>query len=284
MQMVENFQGKGHHLYMDNFYTSPTLFFSLWDVGIGACGTLRCNRIGVATSIKNPPTKLKKGDIISEKKENLMFLKWKDKREVTLLTTLHDDATIMKRRRTSSVVGGYEEIVKPQAIEQYNKYMGGVDKLDQYLSYYNFNRRTKKWWRKAFLSLLDISITNAYILYSHSVQEGRKMTLIQFRIQLAKELLMETSQTVLPPSSSRIRTFQQSSLPPSACLTERHFPDKLPSRSNGQPGQRNCVVCSSKCGRPRKTTTYFCKKCGVGLCVVPCFELYHTKVNPGRYI
>ena len=43
-----------------------------------------------------------------------MFLKWKDKREVTLLTTLHDDATIMKRRRTSSVVGGYEEIVKPQ--------------------------------------------------------------------------------------------------------------------------------------------------------------------------
>ena len=155
----------------------------------------------------------------------------------------------MKRRRTSFVVGGYEEIVKPQAIEQCNKYMGGVDKLDQYL------RHTKKWWRKAFLSLLDISITNAYILYSHSVQEGRKMALIQFRIQLAKELLMETSQTVLPPSSSRIRTFQQSSLPPSVRLTERHFPDKLPSRSNGQPGQRNCVVCSSKCGRPRKKTT-----------------------------
>ena len=75
MQMVENFQGKGHRLYMDNFYTSPTLFSSLWDVGIGACGTLRCNCIGVPTSIKNPPTKLKKGDIISEKKENLMFLK-----------------------------------------------------------------------------------------------------------------------------------------------------------------------------------------------------------------
>ena len=87
MQMVENFQDKGHHLYMDNFYTSPTPFSSLWDVGIGACGTVRCNRIGVPTSIKNPPTKLKKGDIISEKKENLMFLKWKDKREVTLLTT-----------------------------------------------------------------------------------------------------------------------------------------------------------------------------------------------------
>ena len=68
MQMVENFQGKGHHLYMDNFYTSPTLFSSLLHVGIGACGTLRCNRIGVPTSIKNPPTKLKKGDIISKKK------------------------------------------------------------------------------------------------------------------------------------------------------------------------------------------------------------------------
>ena len=30
---------------------------------------------------------------------------------------------------------------KPTAIEEYNKYMSGVDRLDQFLSYYSFNRR-----------------------------------------------------------------------------------------------------------------------------------------------
>ena len=91
MQMVENFQHKGHHLYMDNFYTSPSLFLALWEVGIGACGTLRCNRVGVPSSIKNNQ-KMKKGDIITEKDSNLLFVKWKDKREVTILTTIHDDS------------------------------------------------------------------------------------------------------------------------------------------------------------------------------------------------
>jgi len=50
----------------------------------------------------------------------------------------------MKRRRSKSRVGGYKEVVKPKAIEEYNKYVSNVDRLDQHLSYYNFNRRTKK--------------------------------------------------------------------------------------------------------------------------------------------
>ncbi len=40
---------------------------------------------------------------------------------------------------------------------------------------------------------------------------------------------------------------------PSARLVERHFPDKVPSRQNGKPGQRNCVVCSSKAGKQPHT-------------------------------
>jgi hypothetical protein len=38
-----------------------------------------------------------------------------------------------------------------------------------------------------------------------------------------------------------------------------------------------CLVCSSR--GQRKTTVYKCAKCDVGLCVVPCFADYHTKVN-----
>ena len=34
----------------------------------------------------------------------------------------------------------------------------------------------------------------------------------------------------------------------------------------------------------RNTTTYHCKQCKVVLRVVPCFELYHTYIDPTRYL
>ncbi len=122
---------------------------------------------------------MKKGEMISVSKGSLLFVKWKDKRDVSLLTNIHDASTIVKKRRSKSGVGGYEETVKPTAIEEYNKYMSGVDRLDQFLSYYNFNHRTNKWWQKAFFCLLDIAIYNSFVLYSKSKQDHRKLS--QFR-------------------------------------------------------------------------------------------------------
>lgn len=284
MQLTEGYQGKNHHLYVDNFYTSPTLFTSLWNASTGACGTLRCNRAGTPGIIKKPP-KMSKGDIITHRNGQLFFLKWKDKREVTVCTTIHDDSLVTKRRRTSSVPGGFEEISKPVAVEEYNHFMGGVDKMDQLLSYYGFSRRTFKWWRKAFFNLFDMAIINAYILYTLSAQDNRKLSHLHFRIELAKQLLHEASHPVQSSSSQLLTSHSsQASLSRAARLTERHFPDKVSARSNGTPGQRDCAVCSGTRGRRRKTTTYCCKQCGVGLCIVPCFELYHTKVDPARYL
>ena len=263
MKLLEKLHNKGHHLYVDNFYSSPTLFISLRKVGIGACGTLRCNKRGTPNEIKRPATKMSKGDIITAASDGILFLKWKDKREVTILTTIHDNSTISKRRRTRSAPGGFEDVFKPHAIEQYNRYMGGVDKMDQYLSYYGFPRRTFKWWRKAFFSLLDVAIVNAYILYSLSSQTGKKLSHMQFRVQLAKQLLVEASHFIsssnehLGSQSSQSSLSSTSSLPPISRLTERHFLGKIPPRANGNPGQRDCIVCSKKKeeeGKPPPTT------------------------------
>ena len=114
--------------------------------------------------------------------------------------------------------------------------MGGVDKQDQFLSYYGFSRRTVKWWNKVFF----------------------------------------------PASPELLGT--PSPLQPAARLTERHFLEKVPSRANGKQSQHVCAVCSFKKGRKRRTTVYQCSKCGIGCCVVPCFELFHTKTDPLRYL
>ena len=64
----------------------------------------------------------------------MLFLKWKDKREVSLLTTIHDDNSVLKERHSRLASGGTEEISKPYAIDQYNKFMGEDDKQDRFLS------------------------------------------------------------------------------------------------------------------------------------------------------
>ena len=108
---------------------------------------------------------------------------------VTLLSTLDEGGVSTTRRRSKHGVDGFVERVKPLLVQLY-KYMGGVDKCDQLLTYYRFKHRTVKWWRIAFIRLIDIAIVNAYILYAMSNQQQRKLNHQQFRVQLAKELLL----------------------------------------------------------------------------------------------
>ena len=59
--------------------------------------------------------------------DSLLYMKWRDKREVLMLSTFHDDTFIEKRWRTCLASDGVEMIEKPSVVE-YNLHMGGVDK------------------------------------------------------------------------------------------------------------------------------------------------------------
>ena len=65
-------------------------------------------------------------------------------------------------------------------------------------------------------------------------------------------------------------------------LIGRHFTEYVPPTKKSEP-TRICVVCCSRI-RPdgkkvRKETRFCCLQCDVGLCAVPCFKDYHTKVD-----
>ena len=277
LKLLENLENRGHHVYMDNYYTSPSLFQNLRHLGFGACGTIRTNRHGVPDEIK---AKLQKGEIVSKMiDDDVMALKWMDKRPVAMLTTVHDDSVVTKQRRTRAVQGGVEDVRKPVVVERYNEFMGGVDTGDQLLSYYGFSHRTLKWWRRAFFHLIEVAIVNAYIMYLTTPCEGRRLTHKEFRIQLAKELLMDTV-----TDDAEAHSCGPHPKPPLFRLTGRHFPAKVGLTPSGRPSQPDCIVCSRKKGNGRKSTTYKCKQCDLPMCVVPCFELYHTKSNPERYL
>ena len=52
--LTNDFQGKHHHIFFDNFFTSLELIQDLKEVGIYACGTARKNRRGFPDQLQNP--------------------------------------------------------------------------------------------------------------------------------------------------------------------------------------------------------------------------------------
>ncbi|KAJ8316059.1 hypothetical protein KUTeg_006073 [Tegillarca granosa] len=71
-------------------------------------------------------------------------------------------------------------------------------------------------------------------------------------------------------------------------LIGRHFPTQiLQIEGAKKPKQtKACVACNKRKGggdRKRKETRFMCKTCEKSLCLVRCFEIYHTRKNY-RYI
>ena len=249
LELVKDLAGKGHHIYFDNFYTSPQLCKLLFTDGFGSCGTVRLDRKEIPDDFKK--SVVKPGQMVCYDDGPILGLKWKDKskREVSLLTTIHDKSMVKIPRRMKGAPNGIQEIDKPLAIDKYNKYMGGVDKAGQLVQYYQYNDHSKKWWKRVFFHMLDVTLVNAYILYSKSITD-KSISHLDFRIAVAEGL---------------------ANTPP-RLLGRNHFLER-----SGQ--QRECTVCSNRRSGKRITTAYRCSSCKVPLCIDPCFQKYHTVLN-----
>ena len=179
---------------------------------------------------------VRKGETKAIQLDNSMLaIKWMDKRAVTALTTIHEDAAVAVERHSRRAPGGRETVMKPQAIVEYN--MGSMDHADQLLSYYGFGHRTVKWWRRAFFFLLDMAVVNSYILYTlQNPDKRRRLSHEQFRVTLATDLLYVAA---LVTGSVHYGPRHQS-LQPAARLTERHFPISLGKSPAGWLVQYEC--------------------------------------------
>ena len=86
MQLVddERLERKGYVVFTDNFYSSPALFRDLAEKGFGACGTAQKDRRGIPLSIRD--ARLRKGETVSSRYDGMLAMKWRDKRDVTMLS------------------------------------------------------------------------------------------------------------------------------------------------------------------------------------------------------
>jgi len=155
----------------------------------------------------------RKSHEIVQYSNELMSLKWHDKKEVTMLSTFHDNSTAEIEKR------GVKKN-KPLVIVDYNNNMGAVDSADQMVTMYPAERkRHKVWYKKFFRHLLNLSVLNAFILYKKD-NDRSSVSHVEFRLLLIERLIAEYHK---PEQHQRQGCPSLNDVNPLR-LTARHFP------------------------------------------------------------
>jgi hypothetical protein len=259
--------GLSYHLYFDNLFTSLKLLDELSLRGIAATGTIRVNRVEKCPL--TDPKQMKKFarghyDYRLDKSSNIMLVRWHDNSVVTMASNCHGVNPIGKVKRWSAAHKRTIEVPQPQLFAAYNRGMGGTDRMDQNISTYRINIRSKKWWWPLFAYMPDVAMQNAWLLYRKSPAGlSNAMDLLQFRREVCHVYLTRyASRTAMGrPMGHRV------------ALDRRVLADV---RFDGREHYPGHSLTQLRCGSCRGKSKYKCIKCNVGL-HVECFANYHTK-------
>ena len=257
-KMLTPFMNKHYHVFFDNFFSSVKLLGHLEAQNTYACATVRTNQKELPSCAQQ---KLR-----PDQKQNIVFTKWHDKRDVSLISTNVNplDADVVTQRRD-------KQIRKPPVVVLYNSNMGGVDLADQMCKYYTIGRSSYKWYKYLFWFLVDLSICNAFVLCNFFQQEQGKGKLKQaaFRTNLTAHFVNGFCSRTGTAKPLKIETLSLS-----AANAGKHFIEKIQGR------KRECVNCKRAGKKTPKgdavESSFKCLQCDVTLCKVGCFQEYHN--------
>lgn len=253
------FPGTEFSIYCDNFFTGLPLITEMKEKGILLTGTVRNNRIEKCP-LKDPKLckKEERGyfDSRLDSKNGICAVRWHDNNIVTLLSSEYGVHPIQTANRYSVTQKQRVGIQQPNVVSQYNRFMGGVDRLDANISTYRIAIRGKKWYIPIIFYLIDVAVNNATLLarfYSKDTDT------LEFRRSIARSLMLKYADKKKRPGPSR-RILSE--VPPSV---RRHNSDHMICKA---PSRLRCALCKNK-------TVTACQKCGVNI-HSKCFQEFHT--------
>nr|CAI5851626.1 unnamed protein product [Callosobruchus analis] len=244
LRLLKPYLMKGHDVFMDNYYNSVELSEKLLNLRTHTNGTLRSNRRGNPKQLVKK--KLKKGEHFWLRKKYVYISKWKDKRDVLMITTRNHPQLITSKNRFG------KEKVKPEEVVVYNDHMSGIDRCDQMTSTYCSPRKTICWYKKVLFYLLDVAVWNSFYLYRKYCKENsKKYTFMQFGDILITALLKlpENAEGIhmVRKSKNDCRRFesQQSMATEGSAIPEKnedHWPEKIPGVPGPKSGKKSVFL------------------------------------------
>ncbi len=147
-------------------------------------------------------------------------MKWKDKRDVMLLTTRHTDKVVTTGKRDRQG----NDICKPEAILFYNGTKQGIDVSDQMSAYHTCLRKTVRWYHKVAIELIcGTAVVNAMQLYNGRClqMDKRCVSITAFRERLVGSLLEVDGQNQIEERSSTRHYLRETALHESGKRSDR---------------------------------------------------------------
>jgi hypothetical protein len=269
-----------HVICADGFFSSVELYDSLHQRGFYAVGTTRNWLTGFPKSLLFTNTKLKSGQSLFRQRGDLVCVSWMDQKPVNLLSTYCDPLikSSVQRWRRSSRTGRRDKRVTlqcPHVVVEYHKWMRGVDVFSQRESYSRIGRKSKRPWPRLAWFLIDIGISNAYVLYRQYVSTLQTVNSAGETPKAFRRALMQQLVGTFTARRKRGRPWS------SAKIAENE-PQHIPRL---RMAQRPCVVCSSQHsttrGGHKPRTTEGCETCGIAVHIA-CWKRHLSHESEGE--
>lgn len=256
-----------YSFYMDNYFTSLPLLDEIKTLGHDATGTVRANRVEKAPLKEaKDMKKMSRGsfDQCTDTLTNITLVRYNDNNIVTVASTECGVEPLAKVKRYCDKQK--KDVDQPRCIVNYNKYMGGVDRLDQNVGCYRISIRLKRWYWQLLMFPINVCMNNAFQLYKLSpASQNNQHDYLSFTRHVVTTYLQ-----TFPENSSSVKK----PIPRSSLAIIKRVPVDI-----RLDGKAHHIIKSDKqnrCGLCHKNTTMKCGKCNVAL-HQKCSPAFHTK-------
>lgn len=237
-------------------------------------GMLRINRASGVQNYLVDSKLLQRGwSSVATSDDNITVLRWQDTKPVHTVSTYagaHPEDTV---KRYDRKLKEKIDVTRPFSIQEYNKFMGGVDNMmDKMIAHYPHGFKNKKWYLRVFFHLLNMAIINSWLLYRKDVDSTYpllhfKASIVWTMLELGKEV--KRGRKSIPDDSPKTKKKRIiGTIPELRFDDDSHYPKKVPAKQAPRCRDLHC----------KSRTRYCCKKCNVPVCP-ECMEPFHTKLT-----
>lgn len=213
---------------------------------------------------------------------DVTMVKWLDNKAAHLASNFIGIGEKDVVKRWSKKDKKFVDIERPEIVKKYNHAMGGVDLLDQLMSYYRTFIKSKKWPLRMIFHASDLAVVQAFREYDIdndllAIPKNKRLTLLQFRRRLSESLVLRKKMTI----AKRGRPSSNSPFPE---IIPRKPREVRPAAEIARDGVGHFPAhegAGTRCKLPGCTgkSRIMCIKCKVHLCLTKdknCFLSFHT--------